>query len=90
MKIRMLAGGAGIIYKDAEGRCRHELKTVADGVFECDDEQALRLVDLNVAEMVEKPKYQPEKNNKKGNSKKVEIEEDDDDEMPDLSAVDPE
>ena len=51
-KIRIIQGGCGIEYKDANGNTRHALKTPESGAFECDDAQAERLVGLGVAEYV--------------------------------------
>lgn len=50
--IRVIRGGCGICYKDANGTERHALKTAQDKPFECDDAQADRLVSLGVAEYV--------------------------------------
>lgn len=49
-KIRVIRGGCGISYKDEHGADRHALKTTEDGPFECDAQQAARLVSLGVAE----------------------------------------
>lgn len=48
-KIKVIRGGCGIAYKDEHGADRHALKTTEDGPFECDDQQAARLVSLGVA-----------------------------------------
>ena len=48
--IKITCGGCGIKYKDANGVERHALKTPEDGPFECEIEQAKRLVALGVAE----------------------------------------
>lgn len=48
-KIKVIRGGCGIAYKDEHGADRHALKTTEDGSFECDDQQAARLVSLGVA-----------------------------------------
>lgn len=48
-KIKVTRGGCGICYTDANGVKRHALKTPENGVFECSDEQAGRLVRLGVA-----------------------------------------
>lgn len=50
--IKVTRGGCGIKYTDEHGNARHALKTPADGPFECEIEQAKRLVDLGVAELV--------------------------------------
>ena len=55
-KIRVLYGGCGIKYTDANGNARHALKTAENGPFECDDAQADRLVKLGVAAYVEEEK----------------------------------
>ena len=54
VKIKVICGGCGIVYKDAAGNSRHALKTPESGPFECDDAQAERLVGLGVAEYVGK------------------------------------
>ena len=51
-KIKIICGGCGIQYTDANGSARHALKTPESGPFECDDAQAARLVTLGVAEYV--------------------------------------
>lgn len=48
--IKIKYGGCGIKYTDGNGMERHALKTPEDGVFECEIEQAKRLVSLGVAE----------------------------------------
>lgn len=53
-KIKVIRGGCGIAYKDEYGADRHALRTVEDGPFECDEQQALRLVSLGVAEYADK------------------------------------
>lgn len=53
-KIKVIRGGCGIAYKDEHGADRHALKTTEDGPFECDDQQAARLVSLGVAEYADK------------------------------------
>lgn len=50
--IKIKAGGCGVNYTDGNGVKRYALKTPADGAFECEIEQAKRLVDLGVAEFV--------------------------------------
>jgi len=50
--IKVTVGGCGIKYTDSNGMERHELKKPEDGPFECEIEQAKRLVDLGVAEYV--------------------------------------
>lgn len=60
-KIKVTRGGCGICYTDANGVKRHALKTPENGAFECNDEQADRLVRLGVAVYVgssEKPTQQ--------------------------------
>lgn len=60
-KIRVIRGGCGICYTDANGVQRHALKTSENGAFECSDEQADRLVALGVAVYAgstNKPAYQ--------------------------------
>lgn len=52
-KIKVTRGGCGVKYKDANGIARHTLKTPESGAFECDDEQAERLVRFGVAEYVD-------------------------------------
>ena len=52
VKIRVTCGGCGIEYIDEHGKQRHMLKTAENGPFECDEEQAERLVRLEVAEYV--------------------------------------
>lgn len=59
-KIKVLYGGCGISYKDANGIERHTLKTPESGAFECDDAQAAHLVSLGQAEYVSAPKAQQE------------------------------
>ena len=54
-KIEVKQGGCGVKYKDEHGNERHALKTAESGPFECDDEQAARLVSLGVAVYVEVP-----------------------------------
>jgi hypothetical protein len=49
-KIKVIRGGCGISYKDEHGADRHALRTAEDGPFECDEQQASRLVSLGVAE----------------------------------------
>lgn len=51
-KIKITSGGCGITSKDASGHTRHTLKTAEHPPFECDDEQADRLVRLGVAKYV--------------------------------------
>lgn len=51
--IKVKVGGCGIKYKDNNGMERHEFKRPEDGPFECEVEQAKRLVNLGVAEFVE-------------------------------------
>lgn len=48
--IKVKFGGVGIEYQDGNGVKRHALKTPEDGPFECEIEQAKRLVALGVAE----------------------------------------
>lgn len=48
--IKIKRGGCGIKYTDGNGMERHVLKTPEDGAFECEIEQAKRLVALGVAE----------------------------------------
>lgn len=50
--IKVTNGGCGIKYTDDKGVERHALKTPEDGPFECEIEQAKRLVNLKVAEFV--------------------------------------
>lgn len=50
--IKVTRGGCGINYTDAHGNTRHTLKTPENGPFECDIDQAQRLIDLGVAELV--------------------------------------
>lgn len=56
--IKITRGGCGIKYTDEKGNARHALKTPADKPFDCDAEQAERLVALGVAEYVAKPGVQ--------------------------------
>lgn len=58
--IKIIRGGCGINFTE-NGRVRHALKTPEDGPFECDIEQAKRLVALGVAEFVS-PWTIPEEN----------------------------
>lgn len=58
--IKVIRGGCGINFTE-NGRVRHALKTPEDGPFECDIDQAKRLVDLGVAELVS-PWTIPEEN----------------------------
>ena len=58
-KIKVKRGGCGIVYTDANGKARHALKTPESGPFECDDEQAARLVELGVADYVGAPAAEP-------------------------------
>lgn len=51
-KIKVKHGGCGIKYTDGKGVKRHALKTPEDGAFECEIEQAKRLVEMGVAEFV--------------------------------------
>lgn len=53
-KIKVICGGCGITYKDEHGADRHTLKTAENDPFECDDQQASRLVSLGVAEYADK------------------------------------
>ena len=53
-KIRVIAGGCGVVYTDENGNRRHALKTAEHGAFECDDAQAAHFVDKGVAEYVGK------------------------------------
>lgn len=50
--IRVILGGCGIKYTDANGNARHVLKTPEDGPFECDDKHAESLVRMGMAEYV--------------------------------------
>lgn len=52
-RIRITRGGCGIKYTDKHGNARHTLKTPEDGAFDCEAEQAERLVSLGVAEYVD-------------------------------------
>ena len=52
-RIKVICGGCGIQYTDANGNARHALKTPESGPFECDDSQAARLVILRMAEYVD-------------------------------------
>lgn len=47
--IRIIRGGCGISWTDANGILRHALKTPENGPFECSEAQASRLVSLGVA-----------------------------------------
>lgn len=58
--IKVICGGCGIKYTDANGNERHALKTPESGPFECEIEQAKRLVDLRVAEYVNELGWQKE------------------------------
>ena len=49
-KIRVTVGGCGVSYTAQNGQTQHKLRTADDGVFECPDDQAARLVGLHVAE----------------------------------------
>lgn len=51
--IKIKRGGCGVKYTDGNGVARYALKTPKDGAFECEIEQAKRLVALGVAEVVE-------------------------------------
>lgn len=51
-RIKVICGGCGIQYTDANGNARHALKTPESGPFECDDAQAARLVSMGVADYV--------------------------------------
>lgn len=55
VRIKIIQGGCGIEYKDANGTARHTLKTPESGPFECDEAQAERLVGLRVAIYVDEP-----------------------------------
>lgn len=55
-KIKIKCGGAGVNYTDGNGVARYALKTPKDGAFECEIEQAKRLVSLGVAEYAEAEK----------------------------------
>lgn len=62
--IKVIAGGVGVKYTDANGNVRHTLKTPQSGPFECEDAQAARFVSLKVAEYVgavAETKKEPEK-----------------------------
>lgn len=63
-RIRVTRGGCGIYYTDANGVKRHALKTPENGVFECSDEQADRLVRMGVAvyarKLAQKENVEPE------------------------------
>lgn len=50
--IKIKGGGCGVKYTDGNGVERYALKTPKDGAFECEIEQAKRLVALGVAEYV--------------------------------------
>lgn len=50
--IKIKHGGCGVNYTDGNGVARYALKTPKDGAFECEIEQAKRLVELGVAEYV--------------------------------------
>jgi hypothetical protein len=50
--IKIKRGGCGVNYTDGNGVARYALKTPKDGAFECEIEQAKRLVALGVAEFV--------------------------------------
>ena len=52
-KIRVIAGGCGIEYKDDHGNTRFALKTAENDPFECEDALAARFVDAKVAVYVE-------------------------------------
>lgn len=57
--IKVILGGCGVNIKDAHGKMRHVLKTPESAPFEVDDEQAARLVGLDVAEYVNEPSQEP-------------------------------
>ena len=57
-KIKIKSGGCGVNYTDGNSVARYALKTPKDGAFECEIEQAKRLVSLGVAEYVEAEKPQ--------------------------------
>lgn len=60
--IRVILGGCGIQYKDANGNTRHVLKTPEDKPFECDDKHAENLVRMGFAKYVTpQPVQQPDK-----------------------------
>lgn len=50
--IKIKRGGCGVNYTDGNGVARYALKTPKDGAFQCEIEQAKRLVNLGVAEFV--------------------------------------
>lgn len=54
MQIRVIRGGCGIRYTDAYGTQRHALKTRESGAFECEDDQAKRLISMGVAQLAGK------------------------------------
>lgn len=64
--IKITRGGCGIKYTDEKGNARHALKTPADKPFDCDAEQAERLVALGVAEYVAKSGVQVVENQTNG------------------------
>lgn len=51
-KIRVIQGGCGVSYKDANGVDRYACRTAESGAFECDDVLAERFVHMGVAEYV--------------------------------------
>lgn len=53
--IKVIRGGCGIKYTDANGNARHALKMPEHGPFECDDVQADNLVRLGVAAYLTAP-----------------------------------
>lgn len=70
--IKVIAGGVGVKYTDANGNVRHTLKTPQSGPFECEDAQAVRLVNLGVAVYVGQ---QIEKEEAKNSEKTLTIDE---------------
>ncbi len=54
IKIKVICGGCGIEHRDENGNMRYMLKTSEDGPFDCEEETAVRLVSLGVAEYAER------------------------------------
>lgn len=86
-RIKITRGGCGIKYTDEHGNARHALKTPEDGAFDCEAEQAERLVGLGVAEYVgEEPVAQADAQQVSGHLDAAALEEMDYNELKKLAA----
>lgn len=89
-KIKVIRGGCGIFYTDKSGTKRHALKTPENGPFECNDEQAYRLVQAGVAVYIEEQPGHADIKKTVKRSKTAEFDSDDDEQPPQLNVADPE